>query len=176
MKKFFQVLMVLSMVSSSWVHAQYSAKVFLTNGKKVNGVVYHLNDSSIAFITVKEAKSLTPNPKPWSLPVSEIKEIRFRKFGAIWKGAIVGGVLGAGVGAGIGYASYTPCEPKYLFDCLFALDETTSTIFGGMLGLVAGGGLGTLMGSQSQLITLEGDDKIYHQYKEKMKVFLSEVR
>ena len=175
MKQKLGVLIFTVMISAA-LQAQhyvpYSAKVILTSGKKVTGVIYHLRDSVIEFVNVRDLKTRQENPVVWSIKVRDIVEIRIRRIGAIGKGAYFGAAAGGILGGVIAYDSYTPV-PWY--DDLLGTGQVTATIGGCLIGATGGAAAGALIGSAYRSFIIEGRLPNYKTKSDELKKYSCEL-
>jgi hypothetical protein len=149
----------------------YRAKMILNSNESRTGIVVGLSDSAIQIIKIAEAKSGSAQERltaEW-IPITSIRELRFRKLNALKYGIISGAAVGLVVGGVIGNATYQPCDdtPGWLgSDCDFhVMDRGASTLFGAIMGIQIGGGIGLIVGTANKKYMVNGSQQTYQKIK-----------
>ena len=123
------------------------------------GILLELKDSSVVVQNWNEEKVM-------EIPVQRIYRLKFRRTGAIGKGAAIGGIAGLVTGYLIGYSNGD--DPEDYFFAMSAESKGAYSAFGiGMVGAAAGTVVGALKkkfsvrGSQQQYETVRTDLRKY---------------
>ena len=108
-----------------------------------------------------------------SIPSNSIKHIKFKRKGAVGRGALAGGLMGFGLGLIIGFASGdTECPQGGSWFCTEITAEEKALGGGLMLGAV-GSVAGMIVGASSHTpkITINGDQSIFLAKKEDIRKY-----
>lgn len=147
----------------------YRALVQMEEKNNYIGAVSALNDSTISLTSIRLAKkNQAPIEKELlTIPVSNIKQIKFQKTGALGRGFVFGALLGTLGGVAIGEIADKPCTGY--FGCMEIVDPG---LIGGVLGFIGGSVIGIAIASQNQKFKIDGSRQNYNGMKESMQPYI----
>ena len=145
-------------------HRKYYARVTLTNGQKVKGVLKLIGDNRIQLLEKKTIGKMRNgvNEVPDTLHYSNIQTIKIRNIGATIGGTVGGIAIGVIIGGVLGYLA--PKEENYDYD-------DNWRIVTGFLGAGAGGVIGGVGGSKLGPPSFEvaGQYQKFQEFRARMK-------
>ena len=108
----------------------------------------------------------------YTLDIVEIESLEFQENDANVGGIVAGGVLGALVGASMMGGSSSNSSTNLLTQFAYAASGPGRKVLGGVVGLVAGAALGSLIKGERITISLNGNYETYAQKRADLQRFL----
>lgn len=136
----------------------YLASISLNEGKKLKGVLYKVNETSVELI--RTDKRITENAKLQIVEVLNMKSLSIRKKGSTGLGFAIGASLGAAIGTLIILQSYPGT-----YDVTPAIMAGAITLGGGLLGAeLFGKKTHKINGAQSSFDLIRSELRQYQLY------------
>ena len=130
----------------------YQAWAILTSGEKVSGALTAASQDGLILLDWYSRDTVA------SLRGEDIKVLKFRRKGAIGRGAWIGAVSGAAVGVIIGFVDGDD-EPEGWWDFTLSAEQKA---FGAGIGLaIPGTFVGMIIGSLPKRFVIKGDRETY---------------
>lgn len=139
----------------------YSVVISLEDGKKIKGVLYKVNESSLEL--VKSAKNLTENIQSQVIETVKIKSIAIRKKNSAAAGFILGATIGGALSAVVLAQAY-PTESS----SSDGLDIDLTPVYLATFITAAGGTIGAATFGK-KTYKINGDQSSFDQIKDKLK-------
>lgn len=170
-----KVIIIMVLLSASFLHLNFGqqrkSKTFKVwvdladTERKIMGRILELRDSSILVQHWKEEKVE-------EIAVSQIEKLKFRRKGAVGKGAGIGAGIGILTGFVLGQAEGddTP-NPQAWFDFSMTADEK-SAVYAPGLG-VLGAATGAVVGALKKKYTVDSDQSRYESLKLELSKYLA---
>lgn len=145
-----------------------------TNHAGYDGHMIELRDSSILFVDLHPRNIPIDDRLRIDLRVNEIAVVKFRRKGAVGRGAAIGAASGLALGAFIGVMAYKApqCSAGTAFCGIGDPGRGGAALAGGIIGLAGGAAVGAGAGAIRAKYELNGNIDRYRQNKEAMSKYL----
>ncbi len=148
------LIFTLSMANAQSIKP-YKAKITLTNGTQVKGILHSANKGGIVLVEKNLKDTIA------FVDAATIEMIQIRRKGKVGEGVWIGAVSGAVLGAVIGFASGDDKPRAGEWNILLYKAEEKALIAAVPLA-VLGTGMGAIIASKSKKIDIKGNPEIYN--------------
>jgi hypothetical protein len=141
------------------------------NSKEVKGILYEIKDSSIVVTnSLSRSDLLYGNFNITIIDYGNINIVKNRRNNRVLFGFLGGITLGFATGAIIGYSQGDDQCPINKW-CIFQMTARDKASVGGILGALAGAGIGTIMGLVKIKIPISGNFEKFNKNKSRLKKY-----